>query len=157
MNEKDLVFLSETHANVKSLGAVPNFESFGDPNYPLFQNHGGQAVYISSTYAQYIIDLRFTRCSISFALSVVPDVFFMGVYVYPPTSPNHKDTDFAIVIEEIDYWMSKGYTPFIGGDFNSRIQDINMLSAKTLKWKFEANADQGENGNRSLHFAICVR
>ena len=155
MNEKDLVFLSETHANVKSLDAVPNFELFGDPSFPLFQNHGGQVVLVSSVYAQYITDLRFTKCTISFSLSVVPDVFFMGVYVYPPSSPNHKDTDFAIVINEIDYWMSKGYTPYVGGDFNSRIGDIGAIASRSLKWKFEDNIDKGANGNKSSFKDMC--
>ena len=155
MNEKDFVFLSETHANVKSLETVPNFESFGDPSFPLFQKHGGQVVLVSSVYAQYITDLRFTKCTISFSLSVVTDVFFMGVYVYPPSSANHKDTDFAIVMKEIDYWMSKGYTPYIGGDFNSRIGDIGTIATKSLKWKFEDNIDKGENGNKSNFRDMC--
>ena len=155
MDEKDIIFISETHANVKSLDTVSNFESFGDPTFPLLQNHGGQAVLLSSVYAQHIIDLRFTKCTISFSLSVVPNVFFMGVYVYPPSSPNHKDTDFAIVIDEIDYWMSKGYVPYIGGDFNSRIGDVNQIAGKSLKWKYEANVDKGENGNTSSFSDMC--
>ena len=140
---------------MKSLDSVPNFELFGDPSFPLFQKHGGQIVLISSVYAQYVVDLRFTKCTISFTLTVVPDVFFMGVYVYPPSSSNHKDTDFAIVMDEIDYWISKGYTPYIGGDFNSRIGDINTISQKGLKWKFEENIDKGENGNKASFKDMC--
>ena len=155
MVEKDIVFLSETHANVTSLETVPTFQSFGDPSFPHFQKHGGQVVYVNSVYAQYINDLRFTKCTISFSISVIPDTFFMGVYVYPPSSSNHKDTDFAIVIDEIDYWMSKGYTPYIGGDFNSRIGDIGVIAEKSLKWKFEDNIDKGENGNKSSFTDMC--
>ena len=137
MSEKDFVFISETHNNVKTFDAVPEFESFGDPNFPLLQKHGGQVVYVRSVHAQYITDLRFTKCTISFALSVVPNVFFMGVYMYPPSSSNHKDTDFAIVVEEIEYWMSKGFIPYIGGDFNSRIGNCGSFSSKSLNWKYE--------------------
>ena len=79
----------------------------------------------------------------------------MGVYVYPPSSPNHNDTDFAIVVNEIDHWMSKGYTPYIGGDFNSRIGNIGEISARSLKWKFEENIDKGGNGNKSNFRDMC--
>ena len=155
LNEKDIVFLSETHANVKSLESVPDFESFGDPSFPLFQKHGGQIALVRSVYAQYISDLRFTKCTISFSLRVIPEVVFMGVYVYPPTSLNHKDTDFAVVINEIDYWLSKGYTPYIGGDFNSRIGDIKETSSRSLKWRYEVNADKTTNGNTSSFRDMC--
>ena len=55
----------------------------------------------------------------------------MGVYIYPPTSPNYKDADYAEVINEMRYWQSRGYTS-VGGDFNSRIGNINTIS-KSLK------------------------
>ena len=155
MIKKDFVFISETHANVKSLDAVSNFEAFGDPNFPLFQRHGGMAVYVTSVYAQYIVDLRFTRCTISFALSVVPGVFFMGVYVYPSSSPNYQYTDFAVVANEIDYWMSKGYEPYIGGDFNSRVGDMNIIASNSLKWKYEENVDKGVNGHKDNFNDMC--
>ena len=79
MRNKDFIFISETHANVKSLDFIPNFQAFGDPGFPLFQRHGGMAVYVTDVYAQYMVNLRFTKCTLSFSLSVIPDVFFMGV------------------------------------------------------------------------------
>ena len=75
----------------------------------------------------------------------------MGVYIYPPSSSNYKDTDYSVVINEINYWMCKGYNPYIGGDFNSRIGDINLVSAKSLKWRYEVNADMKTNMNQ-IHF-----
>ena len=105
MVEKDILFLTETRANANSLDNLQNFTVFGDPNFPLFQKHGGMAAYV---YAQHVTDIRFTKCTLSFALTVITDVVFMVVYVYPPSSPNYKDTDFSMVISEIDYWMSKG-------------------------------------------------
>ena len=62
---------------------------------------------------------------------------------------------FVIVIDEIDFWMSKGYTPYIGGDFNSRIGNIGSFSSKSLNWKYEENIDKGDNGNRSSFRDMC--
>ena len=100
MKGKDIVFLSETHVNVSSLEKVGDFTAYGDPNFALSQKHGGMAVYINTMYVQYVTDLRFTKCTLSFAMTTIPDVFFMGVYVYPQSSANYCDTDFAVVINE---------------------------------------------------------
>ena len=155
MSQKDIVFLSETHANVLSLENIKNFTIFGNPDFPLFQNHGGLAAYVSTKYAQYVNNLRFTKCTISFSISVLPDIFFMGVYVYPHTSLHYNDTDFATVTSEINYWVSKGYHPFIGGDFNSRIGDINVISDKSLKWRYADNTDANVNANRVPFADMC--
>ena len=113
INDIDIVFLSETHSNVKSLECVQGFTAFGDPDFPHFQKHGGNAVYIKNFYGQYITNLRFTKFTISFTLSMLTNICFMGVYVYPPSSPNFKDTDYAEVINEIKYWLSKGFHPYV--------------------------------------------
>lgn len=152
INDKDIVFLSETHNNVKSLECVPGFTAFGDPDFPYFQKHGGIVVYIKNFFAQYITNLRYTKFTISFTLSVVKKVFFMGVYIYPPTSPNYKDTDYAEVINEINYWLCKGFHPYVGGDFNSRIGNINMISLKSLNWRYAENSDTVINLNM-IHFS----
>ena len=134
---------------------IENFVKFGDPNFPLFQKHGGIAVFVNSVYAQYIIDMRFTKCSISFSISVFPNIFFMGVYVYPSSSNNYRETDFAIVINEANYWMTKGFHPYIGGDFNSRIGDLNVISKKSLNWRYTDNCDSGINDNKIFFTDMC--
>ena len=155
IGDTDLVFISETHNNILSLESVSSFTKFGDPDFPLFQKHGGIAVYVKNLYAQYVTNLRFTQFTISFTLSVVPDIFFMGVYIYPPSSPNFKDTDYAEVINEISYWLSKGLHPYIGGDFNSRIGDINVISSHSLKWRYAVNIDTGANTNKTGFSNMC--
>ena len=152
MKGKDIVFLSETHVNVSSLEKVRDFTAYGDPNFALSQKHGGMAVYINTMYVQYVTDLRFTKCTLSFAMTTIPDVFFMGVYVYPQSSANYCDTDFAVVINEINYWISRGFHPYIGGDFNTRAGDLNKISSKSLKWRYAENVDAIVNQSKS-HFA----
>ena len=155
MKGKDIVFLSETHRNVSILEKVENFVSYGDPTFPTTQNHGGMAVYVSSLYAQYVKDLRFTKCSISFTLTHVPETFFMGVYIYPPASSNYSDADYAVVINEINYWTGKGFHPYIGGDFNSRVGDLNIISAESLNWRYTQNADPNVNPTKQHFSDMC--
>ena len=107
------------------------------------------------TLAQYVKDLRFSKSSISFIISTIPNVFFMGIYIYPVDSQSYKDTDFGTVIDEINYWMRKGYLPYIGGDFNSNVGDLKTLSEKSLKWRYNTNADPNINSH-STHFTnVC--
>ena len=155
MQDLDIVFLSETHCNVKGLGDVNGFTKYGDPSFPVVQKHGGLAVYIKDFYAQYMKDLRFSKSTISFTVSNIPNVFFMGLYIYPSDSRNFKDTDFASVVNDINYWLLKGYYPFIGGDFNSRPGDLNNVSEKSLKWRYRNNKDIIKNSHGTLFADMC--
>ena len=66
-------------------------------------------------------DIRYSACTIAFKLNSTPGLAYMGVYVYPVDSLNYKDTDFGVLFNEINHWIERGITPFIGGDFNSRM------------------------------------
>ena len=155
MEDKDVVFLCETHCNVRSLAQKSGFIAHGDPAFPLFQKHGGLAVFIKDCYDPYVNNVRFSKCTISFSLTNMPNVFFMGVYIYPTDSSNHDVGDFGIVIEEIRFWLNKGFLPYIGGDFNSRIGNFDKLSAKTLKWRYSDNIDQCHNPNHKNFMNMC--
>ena len=102
------------------------------------------------TYSEYTKDLRFSKSTISFTISTFPNCFFMGVYVYPIDSHNYEDTDCGSVVTEINDWLEKGYVSYIGGDFNSRLGNINEISEKSLKWTFSENIDRGINSHRKL-------
>ena len=54
----------------------------------------------------------------------------MGVYVYPYDLSNFSLCDFGTLPNDIEYWLSDGITPSIGGDFDSRPGDLNVLSMK---------------------------
>ena len=122
------------HSNISSLETKTGFQVYGDPTFPLFQRDGGLAVYVKDCYSQFVNNIRFSRCTISFSISIIPHVFFMGVYIYPVDSYNYDACDFGIVVEEVNFWLNKGYVPYIGGDFNSRIGNISDISTKSLKW-----------------------
>ena len=155
MDDKDIVFLSEAHCNSKSLGNLSDFNVYGDPSFPLFQRHGGLAVYVNSFYSPYINNLRFTKCTISFSLSIIPKVFYMGVYMYPTDSDNYDLGDFGIITDEVKYWLCKGFTPYMGGDFNSRLGNLDEISAKSLGWCYANNVDEVRNGNYKDFVSMC--
>ena len=103
--------------------------------------HGGLVVYIKNVLFDHIQDIRFSKCTVSFKSDFIPDYFFMGVYMYPYGSHNFSERDFGIFSQDIEYWLSRGVTPFIGGDLNSRNGDLNALPEKSLGWRYEENVD----------------
>ena len=133
MKNLDIIFLSETHCSVNILDNVNGFTKYGDPAFPMVKKHGGAAVYVRDEYVKYVKNLRFSKSIISFSPSNIPNLFFMGVYIYPIDSCNYEDTDYGSVVDDIKYWLTKGYHPYIGGDYNSRIGDINKLSEKSTQ------------------------
>ena len=108
--DKEIIFISETHCNVNSLENLNDFTVYGDPSFPALQKHGGLAVYVKNNLPEYTKNLRFSKFTISFTISIMPNIFFMGVY--------------TLLIQ-------KGCQPSLGGDFNSRLRDINELSTKS--------------------------
>ena len=76
MTSKDIVFLTETHANVKLIKNIDGFTLFGNPNIPTPVTHGGLAVFVKHSLAQHVKSLRYGKSSLSF---IFPGIFFMGV------------------------------------------------------------------------------
>ena len=79
----------------------------------------------------------------------------MSVYINPVNSAFYSNGDFGLISEELSYWKNKGSTTFIGGDFNSRLGDLNELSGRTLKWRYEANIDPIVNAHGNKLKGIC--
>ena len=150
MKNLDIIFLSETHCVVKVLDG---FTKYGDPAFQMVKKHGGVAVYVRDEYVKYFKNLRFSKSTISFSLS--PNLFFTGVYIYQIDSRNYEDTDYGSVVNDINYWLTKGYHPYIGSDYNSRIGDINKLSEKSLKWRYSKNVDHDTNSHCALFSDMC--
>ena len=155
MNTLDILFLSKTHCNVDVLDVISGFTKFGDKNFPLIQKHAGLAVYVRGNYAQYVKEIRYGRSSISLSINTIPNFFFMGVYIYPTDSFNYNDTDFGGLISDMNYWLMKGYHPIVGGDFNSRVGNINEISKTSLDWKYQMNVDSVINENGKRFATMC--
>ena len=103
MDENDIIFLSETHGNISYLENRKKFKSYGNPSFPLFQRHGGLAAYVNDYYAQFINNIRYSKCTISFNISIIPKIFFMGIYVHPTDSHNFDINNFGVIIDEVQF------------------------------------------------------
>ena len=78
----------------------------------------------------------------------------MRVYIYPEDSSNFEISDFGVFASEIKYWLDKGVTPFIGGDFNSRMGDLNLFFY-AMNWKYAKNVDTYMNKHGAYFSSIC--
>ena len=155
MHDYDFIFISETHCNGMLLPDVTGYKILSDPAFPLTSSQGGQAVYVSEILYPSLISIRFTKCTISFAVSTIPKFNFMSVYINPINSNYYSLNDFGLVSEEISFWKGKGFTAFIGGDFNARLGDLNEFSERSLKWRYDVNIDSVSNSHGAQLKGIC--
>ena len=70
--------------------------------------------------------------------------------MFPRDSINSDTSDFGTLSEEISYWLNHGFIPYMGGDYNSRLGDLNKMAHKTLKWRFASNVDVVINSHGRL-------
>ena len=154
MMDYDIVFISETHANASLLQHVNGYHIISDPSF-MSNNYGGMAAYVSLRLSPYLTNVRFSKCTLSFSVSVLPGICFMITYMFPLDSINYDLNDFGILSEEISFWLDRGFTPYIGGDFNSRLGDLSLLSQRTLKWRYVPNVDAVINSHGRLLMGIC--
>ena len=155
MNDFDFVFIEETHCNGNVLPTIDGFNIIADPAFPILSSHGGIAVYLKTRLFEYVSNIRFTKISLSFKLTCFPKYCFMAVYMYPEDSRNHNTEDFGILSEEIEHWLEQGIIPFIGGDFNSRMGDLNQVSEQSLKWRYNKNVDDKTNSHGTSLTDVC--
>ena len=154
MYRYDIVFIVETHCNAKLLEAIDGFQIIGDPLFNS-SSFGGIAAYVNRRWSPMLQNIRFSKCSLSFSLSEIPGFAFMVVYVYPLDSINFNLEDFGILSEEVEYWNMKGFVIYFGGDFNSRMGNMNIISTKSLKWNYAPNVDTVINHHGRQLASIC--
>ena len=155
MKDFDILFLLETHCNSSSMPSISGFNVIGDPTFPLVSSHGGTVVYIKNEFFKHIQQIRYGRCTIPFNFTFALKVVFIGVYIYPYDSLNFRDSDFATILCEMDYWLCKWLTPFIGGDFNARVGDCKSFSQNSLKWRYDTNIDNHLNQQGKALINVC--
>ena len=154
MVDYDIVFISETHANGSLLQNTNGYHIISDPSFTS-DNHGGMAAYVSLKLFPYITNIRFSKCTLSFSFTILPGFCFMLTYMYPLDSINYELSDFGILSEEINFWLEHGFTPYIGGDYNARLGDLNILSQRLMKWRYTINVDTVTNSHGRLLAGVC--
>ena len=143
----------ETHVNGLLLPNIDGYRIIADPTFPMIAQHGGIAAYVTVKY--FATGIRFSKCTLSFSLDTLREYCFIGVYIYPIDSINFSNSEFGILSEELSFWLNRGITPYIGGDFNARLGNIGELSAKTLKWRYGDNIDAVKNQHGDALAGIC--
>ena len=100
----DIVIIIESHCNANVLAQLTGYKCIGDPKFPMVTAHGGIAAYLKDELFDYVMDIRFTKVCIAFALSCFPGYCFIAVYMYPVDSLNYSLEDVGNLSEEISYW-----------------------------------------------------
>ena len=154
MCDFDIVFISETHVNGALLKDVDGYKTISDPTFTL-NNSGGMASYVSMRLFPYITNIHFSKCTSSFALSILPGFCFMLAYIYPLDSINYDLNDFGILSEEISFWLDHGFVPYMGRDYNSRLGDLNLIPQHMTKWRYALNVDEVLNSHGRLLSDVC--
>ena len=151
----DIIFIFESNLPHLALPKIDGYTVFSNPENK-YCKHGGIAMYIKDNISSNIFDITYNECFMTFRLDFTPERMFGGVYIQPEGSKYYSDKMFADFDQELLKCCEHGYIPFIGGDFNSRLGNLNTIAPNT--WKYEDNCDITTNNHgRTLLNDICKR
>ena len=149
-----MIFISETNLGYDALPSFEKYTRVADPSKKTC-SYGGIAWYIKNSLAKHMFQVQFNEAYISFRLTIFPNYVFIGVYVQPEGARHFKVNMFADVGALLAECHDKGFTPYIGGDFNSRPGDLHLINSDNT-WKYESNADRNTNKHGKTFFRdIC--
>ena len=149
--EYDIAFMSEIALATETLPRLVGYT--GLSNRKIY-SHGGIIVYIRNVYINHVIDIIYNECYISFRFNFAPNVVFIGIYIQPENSKNFHIKIFADIDVLFSKCCLKGYIPFIGGDFNARMGDLNTLDKS---WKYEYNCDEITNNHGKIYMLDIMK
>ena len=110
---------------------------------------------MKNCFASNIFDLSYDECYVSFRLDIAPTYLFGGVYINPENSKYFTPEMFAELDSLLVRCDENDYIPYIGGDFNSRLDDFNLLCSSC---HYESNVDKTTNSHGRIFMAdICKR
>ena len=151
----DIIFIFESNLAYSALPEIDNYTVFSNPENR-YCKHGGIALYLKDNIATHIFDITYNECFIMFRLDFAPSRMFGGVYMYHERSVYYEDRMFADVDKMLSKCNEMGIIPFIGGDFNARVGDLNSFTG--YAWKYEENCDVISNSHgRTMMKDICRR
>ena len=151
----DLVFLSETNLDYNSLPEIEGYVLISDPSV-VKCNHGGLAWYIKASLAKHVFDINYKQCYISLRVDLFPKLVFIGAYIQPEGGRYFDPTMFSDVANITETARRKGLIPYVGGDFNSRLGDLNEFRTD-CSWKYEPNIDSVVNKHgKTLFKDMCT-
>ena len=106
-------------------------------------------------YTRNIFNLSYSDCYVIFRFDFAPSYIFDGVYIQLENSKYLTSRMFAEVDSLLSHCIEYNYIPYIGGDFNSRLGDLNLLSNT---WHYSENVDAVTNKHgRTFMMGVCKR
>ena len=91
-------------------------------------------------------------CYLTLRFDFTPCYLFGGVYIQPENSKYLSPNMFASLDSLLSRCTERCFTPYIGGDFNARLGDLNGLSP----WKYSMNVDEYINRYGRIYMTgIC--
>ena len=147
-----MMFFFETNLTTMALPTFDNYTVISNPNRKS-SSHGGIAVYIKNHLRKNVIDIEYNECYISFRLDIAPDFIFAGTYIQPENSKYLSLQMLADLNALLRKCNQCNYTPFIRGDFNSRLGDMNNLAPS---WRYETNRDETTNKHGRIYMRYTI-
>ena len=150
----DVIFILEANLATSVLPSVKHYTAYANPNLKLCI-HCGIAVYEKNDYSKNIFDLSYGECYITFRFNFAPNYIFGGVYIQPENAGYFNPSMCAQLASILSHCVECNYIPYIGGDFNARLGNWNLLSKS---WHYSNNIDTITNKyGRTFMTDICKR
>ena len=151
LQDYTFVFLSEIKTSAKI--SCTGFTVF---QHSAKQGHrGGVALLIKPGICKFIQNLdRSYENVLSFELSIIPGIIFVGCYISPDDSPYYDAAVFGHIQSLLKRDESK--EAFIMGDLNSRVGVPDNLTIGSEKCVYEGAEDTSVNMNGRRILDLCV-
>ena len=155
IKDSDIIFICETKCSFDALPPIQGYSLICDHDYN--KPYGGIAAYVKTPLYAQICKTEFYTSYLLLEFSHLPYHTFFGVYIQPSDSKYFETSLFSELASRVSDCIGKGNIPFIGGDINSRIGDINVLANEVgLKWKYSTNVDTQRNTHYTFLRDLCV-
>ena len=154
---KVLMILCLYSRRTTSCDYLPKIQSYTKISNPSVKqcNHGGIVVYVKNNIFKNVFNITHNECFLTFRLDIAPQYIFGGVYIQPENSRYFNMKMFADLDTLLVNIQENGYIPFIDGDFNARLGDLNKLETC---WIYEDNCDVTSNRHGRMYISdICNR
>ena len=131
----DIIFVCETLLSLTGLPDIKGYKAYADKNYDCSKSRG-LAFYIKTNLAPEVTNVTFNQFYISFQLKTAPSYIFFGIYFQHSESRNFIPTQFNLVGNHLKKHTDAKRKVIAGGDFNSRVGDINTFSSQIYGFNY---------------------
>ena len=118
---------------------------------------GGTAIYVSNKFSKYIFGISYNQTYVSLRLTICPQLKFCSVYITCENSAYANAGSFGHLTQLQCECASHKQIPILGGDFNSRVGDLNNIKVNGMDWRYEKICDEGTNLYGRTYFKDLCR